>query len=374
MIPMRTDVPRTQDHIGKDFFAHPQAAADLLDTLMPGSAALLGLGHTYLPIHVKPVLGQELQNFGTADTRRVDLVFWIENPDRGQTVGVVHVEIQDRIQSAMPARCLTYAARLQEHLLKAEMLQDNGLPIPMQQLLVHTGRGLWTRHRPIVPHTMGLWNDSRDMPMLDIGAYRDTEWSGLSSTTETRAFICLTLLHRDVSQLLKRGQAHIPVYVSRMQRLFQQLYNLSVARGWSNRGLDDTVTRWITHSIVASVADTGHFAPRLQSARSLEDLVMDTQTLTAELNEAWDQIRAEGHAEGHAEGYAEGRRQDLLEMAAPYLSAAALDRCAAALSRRAGENLPSVNAVVQALGGPDVPQTLEILLTGTSHEPDPGPY
>ena len=244
-LPMSTDVPLTQDHIGKDFFAHPLAAVDLLHTLAPGSATALGLGSTYLPYHVKPVLGQELQSVGTSDIRRVDLVFWIENPDTGRTVGVVHVEVQDRIQPAMPMRCLIYGARLKEHLLKTQILRADGLPVPMQQLLVHTGRGVWTRHRPVAAHTRtgGWWDESQFIPMLDIGAYRDAEWSGLSPTTETSAFICLTLLHRDVSRLLQGKQAHMPAYMSRMEELFLALYNLSIRRDWAAHSLDETVTR-----------------------------------------------------------------------------------------------------------------------------------
>ncbi len=161
---------------------------------------------------------------------------------------------------------------------------------------------------------------------------------------------------------------HMPAYVRRMEELFRALYNLSIRRDWTAHGLDETVTRWIVDGIVASVADAGHFTPRLRAARSLEDIVMDAQTLTAELNEAWNQVRAESRAEGRAEG----RRQDLLEMAAPHLSAAALDRCAAVLSRRDWEDLPPVTAVVQALGGSNVPQTLETLLTGDPPPPGPG--
>ncbi len=105
---------------------------------------------------------------------------------------------------------------------------------------------------------------------------------------------------------------------------------MSVLRDWTDHGLDATVTRWITTGIVAALADTGHFTPRLQAARSLEEIVMDAQTLRAELSEAWGQIRAEERAEGRAKGKAENRaeltevkRTELLDAAAPYLADAA---------------------------------------------------
>ena len=378
---MGRDVLPTQDYISKDFFAHPQTASDLLNTVMSRAARALGIDGPFRPAHVRPVLGQELQSLGTADSRRVDLVFWIQDSDQGQILGVVHVEVQDRIQSSMPARCLVYAARLKEHLLKAGVQGSNGLPVPLQQLLVHTGRGAWTRHRPVVAHTgIGdLWDTSHVMPLLDIGAYPDAAWSELPLTTETSAFVCLTLLHRDVSKLFQGGQAHMPAYVGRMEAFFQKLYNLSVRRNWSAHGLDETVTRWIKDGIVATVADTGHFTPRLRSARTLEEIVMDTQTLTAELNAAWEQIRAEGRAQGRAQGRAENRaeltemrRRELLDAAAPYLSPETLHRCDRALSLRDWDDLPHVADVAAAIASDDVPQALETLFTGVYTAPHDG--
>ncbi len=90
-IPMASHSPPTHDHVGKDFFAHPLAAADLLNTLELTAPQEWGIEGPFRSAHIRPMLGQELQGFEAADTRRVDLLFWIENPLTGRTVGVVHV-------------------------------------------------------------------------------------------------------------------------------------------------------------------------------------------------------------------------------------------------------------------------------------------
>ena len=96
----------------------------------------------------------------------------------------------------MPMRCLVYAARLKAHLLKARCggptairthattvgAHRAGCLVPAQTVVAHTGIG-------------DLWDTSHAMPMLDIGVYQDAEWSALPLTTETEAFIGLTLLH-----------------------------------------------------------------------------------------------------------------------------------------------------------------------------------
>ena len=110
---------------------------------------------------------------------------------------------------------------------------------------------------------------------------------------------------------------------------------------------------------------------------------MDIQTLTAELTEAWDQIRAKGRAEGKAEGRAEGKaenraeltaikREELLDAAAPYLSPGALHRCTVALSHQSWDDLPRVADVVTAVARNDAPQALERLLSGSDPEPCEG--
>ena len=104
---MGSDVPPTQDHIGKDFFAHPLAASALLNTVMSRAAGPLGIAGPFLPSHVEPVLGQELQSIEATDMRRVDLMFWIKDPDRGQTLGVVHVEVQSADNH--PCRCVAWS-------------------------------------------------------------------------------------------------------------------------------------------------------------------------------------------------------------------------------------------------------------------------
>ncbi len=132
---MDRGAPPTQDHIGKDCFAHPVAASDRLNTVMSRAAGPLGIESPFRPAHVEPVLEQELQSIEATDMRRVDLGFGIQDPERGQTLEVVHVEVQGRRQSSMP----------------------------MQQLLVHTGRNAWSPHRPVVAaHTRlgDLWDTS----------------------------------------------------------------------------------------------------------------------------------------------------------------------------------------------------------------------
>ncbi len=377
----------TQDHIDKDFLSHPLAASDLINAVRPGAAAALGLEGPFHPEHVQPAVGLELQRYGTTDSRRPDLVFWIRDRHRGQTLGVVHVEVQDRIQPTMPARCLDYAARLKEYLLKAGIRGANGRRVPLLQLLVHTGRGPWTRYRPEVPHTGtgDLWDTGQDMPMLDIGQHQNAAWATRPLTTETEAFIALTLLHRDASRLFQGDKAQKDADEGRIVRFSQQLYNLSVRRAWAAHGLDRTVVRWIVDGIVRPAADTLHFTPRLLVACTLKEIVMNTQTLRTEFEEVREWIKQEGHAEGHAEGHVEGlaeghveglaeaadrKRDELLEVAAPYLSPAAWQRCAAGLAQQDWADLPRLADVVVATARENAPQALERLLTGREAEPD----
>ena len=360
----------TQDHIDKDFLSHPPAASDLLNAVRPGAAAALGLEGPFRPEHVQPAVGLELQRYGTTDSRRPDLVFWIRDRHRGQTLGVVHVEVQDRIQSDMPARCLDYAARLKEYLLKAGVRGANGRRVPLLQLLVHTGRGAWTRHRPEVAHTGtgDLWDTGQDMPMLDIGQHQDAAWATRPLTTETEAFIALTLLHRDASRLFQGDKVQKDADESRIVRFSQQLYNLSVRRAWATQGLDGTVVRWIVDGIVRPAADKLHFTPRLLVARTLKEIAMNTQTLRTEFEEVREWIKEEGHVQGLAEGLAEAadrKREELLEVAAPYLSPAARQRCATGLAQQDWADLPRLADVVAATARENAPQALERLLTGT---------
>ena len=72
-----------------------------------------------------------------------------------------------------------------------------------------------------------------------------------------------------------------------------------------------------------------------------QEMVMEQDPLLAEMEAAWEQVRAEGQAKGRAKE----RRLMLLEQAAPHLTEAVLSRCTAALEQMdlaALEDLPSV--------------------------------
>ncbi len=137
---------------------------------------------------------------------------------------------------------------------------------------------------------------------------------------------------------------------------------------------------WIVDGIVRPAADTLYFTPRLLVARTLKEIVMNTQTLRTEFEEVREWIKQEGHAEGHAEGHVEGlaeaadrKREELLEVAAPYLSPAAWQRCAAGLAQQDWADLPRLADVVVATARENAPQALERLLTGREAEPDERP-
>ncbi len=168
---MERNRARSLDDIAKSFFTHAVAAADLLNSLAPDSAGELGLGTQYLPQHVTPMLGQELRSSLTYDKRMVDVLFSIRTPDRGHTLGVVHVEVQDRVSHDMWDRCWEYQKRILGHLRHTSMVEAPGLPLPVLQLLVHTGRGVWPQeHRPFVPVTARRWPRYQFIPMLDLGS------------------------------------------------------------------------------------------------------------------------------------------------------------------------------------------------------------
>ena len=124
--------------------------------------------------------------------------------------------------------------------------------------------------------------------------------------------------------------------------------------------------------------------------RKLERLLtlMEQDNVLAEMEAAWDHVRAEGLAQGLAEGLAEGlakglaeglaeslaeglakgrakeRRRMLLKQAAPHLTAAALSRCSAALEQMDLATLPTVIEADRVLAqGGYVPRKLERLLT-----------
>ena len=87
-----------------------------------------------------------------------------------------------------------------------------------------------------------------------------------------------------------------------------------------------------------------------------QEMVMEQDPLLAEMEAAWEQVRAEGRAEE--------RRRMLLEQAAPHLTAAVLSRCSAALEQMDLAALPTVKEVDRVLSqGGDVARKLERLLT-----------
>ncbi len=146
---------------------------------------------------------------------------------------------------------------------------------------------------------------------------------------------------------------------------------LGLQWGWTSSGL-----AWIVDGIVRPAADTLHFTPRLLVARTLKEIVMNTQTLRTEFEEVREWIKQEGHAEGHMEGLAEAadrKREELLEVAAPYLSPAAWQRCAAGLAQQDWAALPRLADVVVATARENAPQALERLLTGREADPDERP-
>ena len=369
---------RPNDHIGKDFWGHPAAAADLLNTLIPQSGLDIGLPRMYRSELVDPVPGLELQSKGSADTRRVDFLYQLRSPAQGRVVGVVHLEVQDRIEDNMGARCADYRHRLSEHLRKTQQVGIEGMPVPICQLLVHTGRGAWpTAQQPLCPSRGGAgWLRYQLVPLLDLGRYGDAEWAAMSPETETETFTCLTLLHRDVKRL-DLGRAGLSAdYEGPLQKLFQQLYNLSRARGWLNADLDGTVLRWIVGSIVPP-----EIRSRWNSLQTLEDLAMSGQALTAEIDDVLDRVRLGGRDEGRDEGREEGRdegreeerRKSLLKVAGPYLDERTLTRCRAALEHRALPDLPDLEEVLGIPTGPDVARQLERVLLGADYvEPGNG--
>ncbi len=174
-----------------------------------------------------------------------------------------------------------------------------------------------------------------------------------------------------MTKLAQRERSLVPTYGLHMQQLFQQLYNLSYRLDWETHGLDGTVARWITGTIMEHVADSKYFMPKLRSARSLKEIVMEQHTLISEMEAAWEQVRVEAREEVREEV----RRSGLLDMAAPWLTAAGLDRCTAAVARTSLEALPTGKDVglVVAQGG-DVGSALERLLTRGRSETEDGGF
>ncbi len=258
--------------------------------------------------------------------------------------------------------------RLWDHLEDAKIEDDTGQAVPTLQLLVHTGSGRWpVAHRPrIGAGPPGGYLTLEPISMLDVGGqHRDDAWSALRPQTETAAFTCLTLLQRDVAKLSRRGRDMIPAYALHMQQLFRQLYNLSCSRDWEAHGLDATVSRWITGTIMSHVANEKYFfTPNLRNAKSLEEIVMEQDTLVAEMEAGWDQVQVIGEVIGEARGQAIQHRLVLLELAAPHLTESALSRCSAALEQMDLAALPTVTEVarVSSRGG-DGARPLERLLT-----------
>ena len=357
---------RPNDHIGKDFWGHPAAAADLMNTLIPQSGLHIGLPRMYRAELVEPVPGLELQSKGSADTRRVDFLYQLRSPAQGRVVGVVHLEVQDRIEANMGARCTEYRHRLSEHLRKTQQVGIEGMPVPICQLLVHTGRGAWpASQQPLCPSWGGAgWIGYQLLPLLDLGRYGDAEWAAMSPETETETFTCLTLLHRDVKRL-DLGRVGLSAdHAGPLQNLFQQLYNLSRARGWLNADLDGTVLRWIVGSIVPP-----EIRSRWDSLQTLEDLAMNGQALTSEIDDVLDRVRMDTRAEVRAEVV----RESLLKVAGLYLDESTLTRCGAALEHRALPELPDLEEVLGILFGPDVDRQLERVLLGADYvEPGNG--
>ena len=360
------------DDIAKSFFTHPEAAADLLNSLAPQTAGELGLGRYYLPGHIKSMPGQELHSSHGGPKGIVDLLFRIVEPDSLRTLAVVHVEVQEEARPDMRSRLREYQYRLLDHLEDSGIVDDTDLAVPTLQLLVHTGPGRWpeahrpTGHGPSLPR--GLFR-TEHISMLDVGDLQADTWTSLRPQTETAAFTCLTLLQRDVAKLSRRGRDMIPAYALHMQQLFRQLYNLSCSRDWEAHGLDATVSRWITGTIMSHVANEKYvFTPNLRNAKSLEEIVMEQDTLVAEMEAGWDQVQAKGEEIGEARGEVRGQaiqhRLVLLELAAPHLTESALSRCSAALEQMDLAALPTVTEVarVSSRGG-DVASPLERLLT-----------
>ena len=180
-------------------------------------------------------------------------------------------------------------------------MDDTGRAVPTLQLLVHTGSGRWPEaHRPLTcAGPPGGYLTSEPIAMLDVGGqHRDDAWPSLRPQTETAAFTCLTLLQRDMTKLAQRGRDMIPAYALHMQQLFRQLYNLSCSRDWEAHGLDDTISRWITGTIMSYVTKDKYFAPNFRTANSLREIVMTQNTLVAEMEAGWDQVREGGRARG----------------------------------------------------------------------------
>ena len=269
--------------------------------------------------------------------------------------------------------------RLWDHLEDAKIEDDTGRAVPTLQLLVHTGSGRWpVAHRPLTcAGPPGGYLTSEPIAMLDVGGqHRDDAWPSLRPQTETAAFTCLTLLQRDMTKLAQRGRDMIPAYALQMQQLFRQLYNLSCSRDWEPLGLDETISRWITGTIMSYVTKDKYFAPNFRTANSLREIVMTQNTLEAEMEAGWDQVQVIGEVIGEARGQAIGEvigeargqaiqhRLVLLELAAPHLTESALSRCSAALEQMDLEALPTVTEVarVSSRGG-DGAHPLERLLT-----------
>ncbi len=249
--------------------------------------------------------------------------------------------------------------RLWDHLEDAGIVADTDRAVPTLQLLVHTGSGRWPEaHRPVTyAAAAGGYLTSEPIAMLDVGGqHRDDAWPSLRPQTETAAFTCLTLLQRDMTKLAQRGRDMIPAYALHMQQLFRQLYNLSCSRDWEAHGLDETISRWITGTIMSYVTKDKYFAPNFRTANSLREIVMSKDTLVAEMEAGWDQVREGGREEE--------RRLMVLELAAPHLTESALSRCSAALEQMDLEALPTVTEVarVSSRGG-DGAHPLERLLT-----------
>ena len=110
------------------------------------------------------------------------------------------------------------------------------------------------------------------------------------------------------------------------------------------------------------VADDKYFTPNLRAADSLKEIVMEQDALLAEMEAAWDQVRAEGRAVGRAIE----RRLILMERAAPLLTESALSRCTAALEQMDLEALPTVAEVdrVSSRGGYLIPHICQRILPG----------
>ena len=257
-------------------------------------------------------------------------------------------------------------------------MDDTGRAVPTLQLLVHTGSARWPLTCAGPP---GGYLTSEPIAMLDVGGqHRDDAWPALRPQTETAAFTCLTLLQRDMTKLAQRGRDMIPAYALHMQQLFRQLYNLSCSRDWEAHGLDETISRWITGTIMSYVTKDKYFAPNFRTANSLREIVMTQNTLEAEMEAGWDQVQvigevigeargevigeARGEVIGEARGQAIQHRLVLLELAAPHLTESALSRCSAALEQMDLAALPTVTEVarVSSRGG-DGARPLERLLT-----------